>query len=127
MSVWTILFIVAFVVMIASHLRGHGGHGGGRGQGGHDQGDSGHSGCGVVTDTAHTDPSLRSPHPRRSATASPQITTPRTKDRRRVIDNKGASMAYAPNDTDTDPGPRPARLQATATRTRIRARSPTRA
>jgi hypothetical protein len=28
MSIWTILFLVAFVGMMAMHLRGHGGHGG---------------------------------------------------------------------------------------------------
>jgi hypothetical protein len=26
MSIWTLLFILAFVAMIAMHLRGHGGH-----------------------------------------------------------------------------------------------------
>jgi hypothetical protein len=29
----TVLFLVAFVAMIAMHLRGHAGHGGGHGQG----------------------------------------------------------------------------------------------
>jgi hypothetical protein len=36
MSIWTILFVLSFVAMIAMHIRGHGGHGHG---GGHGQGD----------------------------------------------------------------------------------------
>jgi len=31
MSIWTVLFVLAFVAMIAMHLRGHAGHGGGHG------------------------------------------------------------------------------------------------
>ena len=39
MSIWTVLFLVAFVGMIAMHLRGHGG-----GHAGHGGGHAGHGG-----------------------------------------------------------------------------------
>jgi hypothetical protein len=62
MSIWTLLFLLAFVAMIAMHLRGgHAGHGGGHGccGGGHshdDQRDDAHA-----HQSDETAPDTRSP------------------------------------------------------------------